>query len=140
MSILEKIGSFFSATGPVELVVIAILFLLPVLAVVVLIVSLVNAAKRRREEAEAESEMPREPEESEQAVKPYRPMGVQGEAVTPRYVAAYVPRESERQAPPRTQISVKHLKKADKTLLAATAIVCIGLGAMIHQAISGSKH
>lgn len=138
MSILEKIGNFFSATSPVELVVLAILFLIPVLAVVVLIVGLVNAAKRRREEA-AVSEEADEPEEQESAVEPYRSVS-KTEASRSQTVMVYVPEASDRPSPKRERVSVKYLKKADKTLLAATAIFCIGLGAMIHHAVSGNRH
>ena len=53
-------------------------------------------------------------------------------------VTVYVP-EVQPKEQKRVKVCVKNLKKADKTLLAATAIFCVGLGAMIQRALTGDK-
>ena len=131
MDILKRIGNFLTTTDPVDLVILVVLVMIPILAIVVLIAAGVRGAKRRRAEKESA-------EDEKLVVTP-----------TQEPTAATLPRETERvivyvpqtqtQPQKKTKVCIKKLKKADKSLLAATAIFCIGLGAMIQRAMSGNK-
>jgi hypothetical protein len=130
MDILKKIGSFLTTTDPVDLVILAVLVLIPILAIVVLIAAGVRGAKRRRMEQESV-------EDDRLVVAPSQePTAVAAPKEIER-VIVYVPQQPKEQK--KTKVCIKKLKKADKSLLAATAIFCVGLGAMIQRAMSGNK-
>ena len=130
MDILKKIGDFLTTAAPVDLVLLVVLLLVPILAIVILIVTAVKGAKRRR--AEREQAAIEEPLVASQEL-PAATLTKETDRVV-----VYAPRPQTK-AQTQTKICIKKLKKADKSLLAATAIFCIGLGVMIQRAVSGNK-
>lgn len=130
MDILKKIGNFLTTTEPIDLVILAVLIIIPILAIIILIATAVKSAGRRR--AEKESAEAEEPLVSSQETS------IATLSQDTDRVIVYVP-QPQTKAQKQTKVCVKHLKKADKSLLAATAIFCIGLGVMIQRAVSGNK-
>lgn len=133
MDILKKIGNFFTTAEPIDLVILAVLIIIPILALIILIVSMVKGARRRR--AEKESAELEEPLVFSQE----NPSTATLSKDTDR-VFVYVPQsQPQPKVQQKTKISIKNMDKADKSLLAATAIFCIGLGVMIQRAFLKNK-
>ena len=139
----EKIGNFFETCSPSDVVMLATLFLIPVLVVILLIVTIVRHARSKREKAEMEAysvveEVPVEEETPVSAEPAPVAAPAADPAPAPVHHVAHAPAEK---TPERVKVKVRvtNLKKADKYLLAATGIFCIGLGAMIQRAMSGDK-
>ncbi len=126
----QRISTFLTTAEPLDLVILAALIIIPILAIIVLIVAMANGAKRRNADKEL-SEDTLLPAETEIAA----PMQT---SATGERVIVYVP-QTPAQAKTPVKVNIKKLKKADKSLLAATAIFCFGLGVMLQRAMSGDK-
>ena len=120
----DKVVDFFKNCDATDLVMLGSLILIPVLAVILLIVSIAKASKRRKAAA-------KEPEEVvvEQA-------GSADAEPLPQPPVAYQPQPVKPVERVKVKVRVTNLKKADKYLLMATGVFCLGLGAMIQRAMS----
>ena len=129
--LFEKFGNFIANCSETDIVMLATLILIPVLAVVLLIVTIVRHVRGRHEEEEEAEVLPVENEVVE-------PAEAEAAPVQPVVYARPVQQVA---VPERVKVKVRvtDLKKADKYLLMATGIFCVGLGAMIQRAMSGDK-
>ena len=130
--LFEKFGNFIANCSETDIVMLATLILIPVLAIVLLIVTIVRHVRGRHEEEEEAEVLPVENEvvepEEEAEAAPVQPV-------------VYARPVQQVSVPERVKVKVRvtDLKKADKYLLMATGIFCVGLGAMIQRAMSGDK-
>ena len=169
MDYLKHFWNFITDAEPVDLVILAVVILIPVVALIALISSAVNGAKRKKAEKESAAEEPvakvekkipapaaaPAPAPAHTDSTPATPAAATAPVAAPapapvaravapaptqeaHRVTVYVP-EVQPKEQKRVKVCVKNLKKADKTLLAATAIFCVGLGAMIQRALTGDK-
>ena len=120
----DKVVDFFKNCDATDLVMLGSLILIPVLAVILLIVSIAKASKRRKAAAEEPEEVVVEQAASADA----EPL--------PQPRVAYQPQPVKPVERVKVKVRVTNLKKADKYLLMATGVFCLGLGAMIQRAMS----
>ena len=127
----DKVVNFLKDCTPPELVMLATLILIPVLVIILLIVSLVKHSHRKSEESEVFAE-----NEIEQAQ-----MDEPADVAAPTPAAVPYEPQVQKAAPERVKVKVRvtNLEKADKYLLMATGIFCVGLGVMIQRAMSSDK-
>ena len=141
----------FAACTPLEQAMILAIILIPILVIIVAIVAIVRSRKNKKAIAEEAAVVSEEPYPYEPAPAP-APVAVVNDGYMEddrkdkksrkarkhqnngRTVDVVVRREVV-----KTRICVKKLSKLDKSLLAATGIFCVGLGAMIQRAISGNR-
>ncbi len=156
-AIINNIVNVFKSGNIKDIVIFCSIMLIPVLVLILLVILAKKHAKQARKQKKAAQNEPIEVLEpvATQAPVTHQSAPVAQAPATPVVVHVHEPAPAT-QAPAarepipvrttervvekvKVKVNVAKLSKLDKSLLAATGIFCIGLGAMLQRSINGKR-
>ena len=155
--IINNIINVFKSGNIKDIVIFCSIMLIPVLVLILLAILVKKHSKQSRKQKKAAQNEPIEVLEPTvtQAPVVHAPAAVQAPAAAPAPVIVHVHEPAPaapaaREAIPvrttervvekvKVKVNVAKLSKLDKSLLAATGIFCVGLGAMLQRSINGKR-